>query len=419
MQRRQVRRCLLPVLQRSQCHVQRAVRVVDVGARRKGQRHHHRQRQRLQLRRAPVLMPVALHHRTQLELVAHTGNAQVVLLVIGQIEHRLAAGQHRLQRGQRGVGHGALARFAGGAAGLRMPACVQQGLAHQRDGAHQRARVGLHAAHLVRDVLRHARGDDLRFAVQRRVGAIGRTQRQQRTLAAEDAAARRREHRGEAQFTRAAHLIGLQVELLGHRLLGTHDRRTCRQPTRHQRPHFRARAGGRWQRREGAEARPRGGRWPQRGRHAHAAGEVDEAGVDGAAGQGPDTRTGGHGQPGAGGHDEAVLHHQRAVLDHAARAQHQPRTGDGVPAWRVVAQALHALAAGLCPGSRCRHSGQPRQHPGQQRLPGFELHHLKPLPRAATRGRRRTLNGGRARARVARQALSVAARAAHAPAGCR
>ena len=84
-----------------------------------------------------------------------------------------------------------------------------------------------------------------------------------------------------------------------------------------------------------------------RRRHAQRAGQVDETGVDGAAFQLPQARTGGHGHIAAGGHNDAIAQYQRAVFHHLARSQHQPRAGQRMPTRRVFALAIGALGGGL------------------------------------------------------------------------
>ena len=222
VQQRQVGRRLLPMLQRLQRHIHGAVRVLDLGRGQVGQRHDHRQRRRLQLRRAPVLKAVALGDDAQFELVAQTGDIRVILLIASREDHQLLAGHHRGERFQRGVGLDPLAAFFRCRCHrAAVPAGIVQRLAQQGHCTHQRRRVGAVAGLVdcAGQMLGHARRDHQRLAVAQ-VAQLGRGD--QRTLAAKNTVGRTGQQRGETQLAHRLDLVLLEFELRRQILLGAY-----------------------------------------------------------------------------------------------------------------------------------------------------------------------------------------------------
>jgi hypothetical protein len=91
-----------------------------------------------------VLLAVADHHGAQLELAHHLGDAQRVEHVLGFEHDQIAAARHPPEACQRGLRRRPLLRRVAGVGRLRLavPGGVEQRLAEERDGAHQRHRVG-------------------------------------------------------------------------------------------------------------------------------------------------------------------------------------------------------------------------------------------------------------------------------------
>ena len=163
-------------------------------------------------------MAVALQDHPQIEFITQPGHTLIILLAVGEVEHRLFAIHHRLQRLQRGVGFMALGTRQGF---LRVPACVVQRLPRQRDGTHDRIRINAGtwttpALSLKRQVLRHPR-------LQHHVFWVGRLcHTQQRALPAKHPHRGCGEHCGKTLLTRGLDLIRAPVEQVGDMQIRAH-----------------------------------------------------------------------------------------------------------------------------------------------------------------------------------------------------